>query len=148
MITDKITVYGEKENALNICGLLTKCTEDFDVPDVHLDVYLWDSEKEISASDKEKIAVIPFEERESVPKGVKFVTYSDTDSRADVSALNVQKRESALCFEILSTAFMSRVFIPYTEKYTLQQVLVCASVLFALGMPAAQAVSLINETLK
>lgn len=148
MITDKVTVYGNKENTLNICDLLLKCTENIDIPDVNLDVYLREYKKEISALDKDRTLIIPLEERENVPDNIKYITYSDTDSKADVSSLNVQKRDSVLCFEILSTTSMSRVFIPYTEKYTIQQVLVCASVLYALGVPIKQTVSLINEILK
>lgn len=138
----------ESEDVRNISDLLLKCGEKSQIPEVSLYVYLWDADREMHTGDETMPVVLPYEERECVPKNIKTVTYSDTDSRADLSALNVQRRESALCFEILGTASMSRVFIPYTKKYTVQQVLVCASVLYARGVPVKQAVSLINETLK
>ena len=148
MVTEKITVHGENDSVLNICDLLSKCTVNADVCDMSLDVYLplWD--REIPLAQKDSMLVVPLEMKEKVPDGVSFVTYSDSDSAADVSSLNVQRRESSVCFELLCGDFMNRVFIPHKEKYTQSQVLVCASILYALGVPLKQAVSLINESLK
>lgn len=148
MITDKLTIHGEKDDVQNICDLLMKCTKETELSNTPLEVYLKNGEYNDFAENEEKILIVPFEMQESIPKGIKLITYSLQDSLADISSLNVQKRSDALCFEILCGAFMNRVFIPYKCNYTQLQVLVCASILYAWGVPMQKVVSLINESLK
>ena len=148
MITDKLTIYGEKDDVLSICDLLTLCTKETELSPAHMDVYLNSNSKEPIAEGKDKILIIPFEMMGDIPKGMRCITYSSNDNSADVSSVNVQERSSALCFEILCGDFMNRVFIPYSAEYTQYQVLVCASVLYGFGVPMQKVVSLINESLK
>lgn len=148
MITDKLTICGEKDDVQNICDLLAKCTKEMELPKVKLEVYLQNSKCEFLAENKDKILILPFEMKESAPKDTKLITYSLQNSLADISSLNVQKRSDTLCFEILCGAFMNRVFIPYKCKFTQLQVLVCASILHAWELPMKKVVSLLNEFLK
>lgn len=148
MITDKITVFGEKQEAMSICDLLNKCTIQTDVVPTPVELYLWEGAQKADNSGKAAIQVVPYDMRGDFPQGAGIVTYSDVDNSADISAVNPQKRETSLCFEILCGVFMSRVFIPDTSEYTQRQVLACASVLYAMGVPMKKVVSLINESLK
>lgn len=148
MITDKITVYGEKQEAEIICDLLKKCITQSEGEFTPVDVYLWETSGLSENFDSEKIHVVPYNMKGQLPEKSTTVTYSDADSSADVSTLNLQKRKDSLCFELLCGVFMSRIFIPDESEYTQRQVLVCASVLYALGMPMKKVVSLINESLK
>ncbi|MBQ4568453.1 MAG: hypothetical protein IJA62_00090 [Ruminococcus sp.] len=146
MITDKLTIFGDREDVTNICDLLSKCG-------CHLeseakDTVLYVSEVPDNTAYPESVCVVlPHELRERVSGG-RITTYSEKDSNADVTLLNLQKRETAFCFEVLCGASMSRVFVPYGKGYTCLQVLAGISVLCAWGVSALDAVSKINSILK
>ncbi len=148
MITDKITVYGHKQEAEVICDLLSKCLPFSESDTDGAYVYLSGASFNPQNCDDKKPVIIPFDVKNEFSHIEGVVTYSDVDSSADVCAINPQKRKDSMCFEILCGVFMSRVFIPQKSEYTLRQVLVCASVLYALGVPMKKVVSLLNESLK
>ncbi len=146
MITDKLTIFGDREDVTNICDLLSKCSCDLELE--AKDTALYVSEVPSVADYPEGVCVVlPYEFREMVSGG-RITTFSEKDSNADVTLLNLQKRKSALCFEVLCGTSMSRVFVPYDKGHTCSQVLACVSVLCARGVSVNDAVSKINSILK
>ncbi len=147
MITDKLTIYGDKENKERIEALLMKCTQILSLEWTDTQVYT-DSLPESVTLSVARNTVLEYKEKERLSEGVKYVTYSMSDSRSDVTALNVQNREQSVCFELLHKSYMSRIFIPHTREYTPKQILICSAVLLSMGVTAEKIVETINEILK
>ncbi len=147
MITDKLTIYGDKENKECIEVLLVKCAQVLSLEDADVQVYT-EAFPEGASSSKALCVVLDYKDKEQLSEGVKSVTYSVSDSRSDVMALNIQKREQSVCFELLHKTYMSRIFIPHTRRYTPKQILICSAVLLSLGVSAEKIVDTINEILK
>lgn len=148
MITDKLTIYGDKEKAQLVSALAEKCADALSLEGVKTQVYLHPLSDEITGEIDAECVIVEYKDKEAVPEGVRCVTYSLSDSRADAAALNIQNREHSSCFELLHQVFMSRIFIPHTSEYTPEQVLVCAAVLLSTGASADKIVTTINELLK
>ncbi len=146
MITDKLTIFGDSEDVTAVCDLICKCSQLLDVQLCECIVYIGDVSEPCKAS-ADKAVIVPYEYKDKITQG-RVMTYSATQTAADVASLNLQKRENALCFEVLSGAQMSRVFIPYNTNCTQSQVLVCAGVLCASGVSVNKAVETINSILK
>lgn len=147
MITDKITFFGEKENVRDICDLLSKCVEVLQVEITPATVYT-QTVSQYKEYGEGECVIFPYEDKEKISCKGRCVTYSLANSMAEVAALNLQKRETSICFEVLCGASMSRVFIPYTSHYTQEQVLICACVLCAFRVPVDKAVFTLNEIIK
>ncbi len=146
MITDKLTIFGDREDVTNICDLLSECTCALGLE--ARDTVLYMSEDSRSASYPDSVCVVlPYEIKDKISGG-RVLTYSEKESSADVTLLNLQKRDTSLCFEVLSGTSMSRVFVPYGKDYTTAQVLACVSVLCAWGGSVNEVVSKINSILK
>lgn len=149
MITDKLTIYGDKEDVRLIKELLCKCADTLDVKAVPVAVYAMCAPDDATVVPKgAEWVVADYKDRELIGADLRKVTYSVDNSCADVVALNVQQRELHQCFEILHGVFMSRVFIPLDSAYTREQILVCATVLSVLGAPMDKIIPAINESLK
>ncbi len=146
MITDKLTIFGDREDVTNICDLLEKCAQSLGVE--LADTVLYAQEiLECAHYSQDVCVILPYALKDKISGG-KMLTYSEKESAADVTLLNLQKREANMCFEVLSGASMSRVFVPYGSGYTSEQVLACVSVLCAWGASVSGAVSKINSILK
>lgn len=147
MITDNITVFGDRENVRDICDLLAKCTDTLQVEVTPATVYAQKITEQREHGEDECV-IFPYESRDKISCKGKVLTYSLENSTADVAALNLQKRETSICFEVLCGASMSRIFIPLSSSYTQEQVLVCACVLCAFGVAVDKAVFTLNEIIK
>ena len=146
MITDKLTVFGDREDVANICDLTAKCAETLGL--APCETVLCASENvPVSQASDAALVVLPYEIKEKA-KGKRVFTYSESESGADAVLLNLQNRESTTCFEVLSGTDMSRVFVPLSSDCTCTQVLACVSVLCAWGAPVSDAVSAVNSILK
>lgn len=148
MITEKLQIYGDKENVRRVRELLFKCLGVLNAEVTGTIVYTDKPDKVIRSDDKNSQVVINIEDKESVSSGENVFTYSFGDSRSDVVALNEQKKENFTCFELLSGVSMSRIFIADIHTYTAKQVLVCTAVLCAMGITAEKTVETINGLLK
>ena len=78
----------------------------------------------------------------------KLLTYSEGDINADLCALNVQHKESYVCFELMSAQHMGRVFVSNGLEITVGSVLVAAAVLCACGAPLEKVIEKFNSFLK
>ncbi len=148
MITEKLTIYGDKENKECIMTLLEKCAQVLSPESMSVKVHTDTMTEEFSVSSDAQCVVLDYKDKGKLPEGVRSVTYSLTDSRSDVTALNIQSREQSVCFELLHKVFMSRIFIPHTRGLTPKQVLISSAVLLSMGVPAEKVVETINEILK
>ncbi len=148
MITEKLTIYGDKENKECIMTLLEKCAQVLSPESMSVQVLTDTLPEDFCVSSDTQCVVLDYKDKEKLPEGVGVTTYSLSDSKSDVMALNIQNREQSVCFELLYKMFMSRVFIPHTRGYTPKQVLISSAVLLALGVPAEKIVETINEILK
>ncbi len=146
MITDKLTVFGDEADVTNICDLTAKCTDSIGFEP--LKTVLYTAEDAESATHPDDVCVILPYALKDIVNGGRVLTYSESVSAADVTLLNLQKREANVCFEVLSGTSMSRVFVPFHSGYTSKQVLACVSVLCAWGASVSHAVSAINSILK
>lgn len=148
MITDKLTIFGDREDVTRICDLINKCAGTLEVKGNEVVAFVEDVPEQEGDSFGGSSLVIPFEVRDKVVSEGGIVTFSETENSADVSSLNLQQRTHNLCFEVLSGTFMSRVFIPNESNYTPRQVLVCVSILSAWNVDVDKIIPVINESLK
>ena len=95
-----------------------------------------------------RCVVLPFDLKLTLTEDVRKLTYCLDGTSGDVSALNIQKRETCTCFEVLYGVFMSRVFIPFDSKYTVKQVLLCVCIMCGWGASIDKLIPLVNELLK
>lgn len=148
MITEKLQIYGDKENVQGVQELLAKCIDMLDVEVTQTLVYTDKPDKTVNCDDGISQVVVDYEDKDAVCSDNGVTTYSFSDSRSSVTALNEQKKENFTCFELLSGVSMSRIFIADAHTYTAKQVLVCTAVLCALGVTAEKTVETINGLLK
>ncbi|MBQ8001451.1 MAG: hypothetical protein IJ298_09710 [Ruminococcus sp.] len=148
MITDKLTIYGDKENKECISALVERCAQVLGAESFSTQVYTEPLSEDISFDKDAQCVVVEYNDKDKVPERVRCVTYSFSDNRSDVMALNLQHREYSDCFELLHKVFMSRIFIPHTSGYTPKQALICAAILLSSGVSAERIVETINEILK
>lgn len=146
MITDKLTVYGGEEDVTNICDLTAKCTKSMGLEP--LKTVLYTAEDAGCTTHPDDVCVVLPHELKDTINGGRVLTFSEGVSMADVTLLNLQKRDTSICFEVLSGTSMSRVFVPFECGYTSKQVLACVSTLCAWGASVNCAVSAINSILK
>ncbi len=148
MITDKLTIYGENSKAELVRKLLLQCSEKLSISVADTVVCLDDSFEEALESTDAQHLVIDYKYVEKLIEKDRAFTYSLSDSRADVAALNIQQRTHSVCFELLNGSFMSRIFIPLTNEHTPYTVIVTCCVLILWSVPAEKIVETINELLK
>ena len=148
MITDKLTIYGEISNAQLVSDLVTKCASKLEIS-ASGTLACFENFFEESILDREvEHLVLDCKDAEKIEFTGDVFSYSFSDSRADVRALNLQQREHTVCFELLCGSFMSRIFIPLTSAHTPQTVLVACCVLLCWSPSAEKIVETINELLK
>lgn len=76
------------------------------------------------------------------------VTYSAKDNSADIVAINLQKHTGYASFELMSAEHMGRVFIDNSKAIDAETVLMAAAVMYAMGIPLKNVISVINSILK
>lgn len=148
MITDKLTICGESSQAQLISDLVAKCSLKLGIPALDTLACFEGCFDEAFLSQEAECLVLDCKDAEKLELMSEAFTYSFSDSRAGVRALNIQQRERTMCFELLCGSFMSRIFIPYTSVHTPQTVLVACCVLLCWSDCAEKIVETINELLK
>lgn len=149
MNTNDLTIYGGREDVSLITQLIEDCEEILELDLTPIAVYaLCAPDEKNKIPESAKRVVLCHEDATLLPKETDRLTYSFSDSRADVSALNLQQRQSGTSFEILYGSHMGRVYIPKECKYSKDHILVAASVLCAWGVAIDKILSVINELIK
>ncbi len=148
MIKDKLLIYAKEEDKKHILELVLGCAEKSDMNVVSL-VAVADGEAfEAVLSEDVRCVIVPHGFKQTFPESVRKITYCENGTSGDISALNVQQRETCTCFEVLYGVFMSRVFIPKESKFTVKQVLLCVCVMCGFGVSVDKLIPLLNELLK
>lgn len=149
MIQDKLTIFANEEDTESIFELVLKCIDKADINMVFLLAVADGTNKDnLTLPEGIRCVVLPFDMKGFVPSDVRKITYCEGGASGDISALNVQKRETCTCFEVLYGVFMSRVFIPFGSKYTVKQVLLCVCIMCGWGASIDKLIPLLNELLK
>lgn len=79
--------------------------------------------------------------------GVKAVTFSLGDMSADLVAFNKQEREANVSYELMAQSKLARIFIAKDNNFLIDDVLMSAAVLFALGEDLIEIVTTLNSLL-
>lgn len=78
----------------------------------------------------------------------KVVTYSLSNNNADVVSINIQNHSQSKSFEIMTNSGMGRAFINNKNDVSVENVLMCASVFYALGTDLFNILDVLNGFLK
>lgn len=149
MLKDKLTIFAKEEDTQCILELVLKCIDRADINMVSLLAVADETNKgEVILPKNTRCVVLPFDLKLTLTEDVRKLTYCLDGTSGDVSALNIQKRETCTCFEVLYGVFMSRVFIPFDSKYTVKQVLLCVCIMCGWGASIDKLIPLVNELLK
>lgn len=148
MISDKLKIYGDSTKAELVRVLVKKCSEKLCIDVQDTKVYLPECSENFSQENDAWCYVVDYKDSSKLPDNTKMITCSLSDSRADVVALNIQKRTHSVCFELLNGNFMSRIFIPLTSEHTPATVLLSCGVLILWSTDTERIVETINELLK
>lgn len=92
------------------------------------------------------VCVVPYGQKYAGMKNT--VTYSLSNNNADVVLINIQNHPDSKSFEIMTDQSMGRVFINHKNKISVETVLQCASVFYALDMELTDVLSVLNSILK
>lgn len=74
--------------------------------------------------------------------------YSLSNNKADVVLINIQNHPETKSFEIMTDTSMGRVFINNKNNISVENVLMCASAFYALGMNLNDILVVLNSILK
>ncbi|MGN0453320.1 MAG: hypothetical protein ACI4GZ_05925 [Ruminococcus sp.] len=143
-----IRVIGKSEDTSHILELVDACLEETPTQIGDIAVFVESLHSETLSETKVKYAVIPAEDRDKLPLGIKAINFAVGDSSADVCALNLQHREQSSSFEILHDSFMGRVFFTADCKYSQLQILIAYTVLAFIGVENDKILQRINKLLK
>ena len=149
MLKDKLTIYSSPEDEKRVRELILGCVPDIELNMVRLTAVAPDAnETDIVVTSDCRCVVIPYDFSLDTADSVRKLTYSDNGAKGDISGLNLQKRETCTCFELLYGVFMSRVYIPLSSVYTAPQVLMCICILCGWGASVEKVIPVVNEFLK
>lgn len=76
-----------------------------------------------------------------IPKEI--MTYSSENYKANITARNIIKTKNNISFDVIGQGILSRVRI-YSNKYSVEDVLICTAVLVATGMSIASILGYFN----
>ena len=147
MITDKLTIYAQIEDVNNVCELVSGCIPKTEINMVPLAAFA-PNEKFCTLPSDVRCVVLQYGAWAELDENLRKLTYSIEDTKGDIAALNIQKRETCTCFEVLYGVFMSRVFVSLGSKYTVTQVVLAICILCGWGASIDKIIPLINELLK
>ena len=148
MLKDKLTIYANEEDAQRIRGLVLECVQNMEINMVDMVAIAAAYTEAIELPAQIRCVVLSDESDLKVSSDVRKIKYSLNSTKGDICALNVQKRSTCTCFEVLYGVFMSRVFIPDHSLYTPEQVLMCVCILCGWGASIDKLIPAINELLK
>ena len=148
MLKDKLTIYANEEDAQRIRGLVLECVQNTEVNLVDMVAVAAVYTDALQIPAEVRCVVVSEESDIEVSSDVRKIKYSLGSTKGDICALNVQKRSTCTCFEVLYGVFMSRVFIPDNSPYTPDQVLMCVCILCGWGASIDKLIPAINELLK
>lgn len=148
MLKDKLTIYAKEEDAQRIRGLVLECVQNTELNLVDMVAVAATCTEGVEIPEDVRCVVMPEESDLALCEDIRRIKYSLNSTKGDICALNVQKRSTCTCFEVLYGVFMSRVFIPDESLYTPEQVLISVCILCGWGASIDKLIPVINELLK
>ncbi|MCH5202844.1 MAG: hypothetical protein J1F17_06520 [Oscillospiraceae bacterium] len=143
MLKNEIIIKGKSPELKLIKKLLQRCMESEVVLENQRAVLVLDKEIHMSA-DTENLAV-PYHNK--AYSGIDVLTYSQSDNRADVAALNLQSHQSTKSFELLYGIEMGRIYIDKNSEFDMYSVMCVAAALIAGKVPVKKAIEFLNSIL-
>lgn len=144
MLKNEIIIKGKSPDLKQINKLLQRCMEADSALENERAVLVLDKEIHMSA-DTENIAV-PYHNK--AYSGMDVLTYSQTDNRADVVALNLQLHQNTKSFELLYGIEMGRIYIDKSSEFDMYSVMCIAVSLIAGKVPVKKVIEFLNNILR
>lgn len=104
------------------------------------------TDKDFDLQENADVYIVPYDT--NVPDGLKTVTYSLSNNKANVVVINIQNHPETKSFEILTDTAMGRVFINNKNKTPIEDVLICSAIFYGAGMDLSVILDVLNSILK
>lgn len=104
------------------------------------------TDKDFDLQENADVYIVPYDTK--VPDGLKTVTYSLSNNKANVVVINIQNHPETKSFEILTDIAMGRVFINNKNKTPIEDVLICSAIFYGAGMDLSVILDVLNSILK
>ena len=104
------------------------------------------TDKDFDLQENADVYIVPYDTK--VPDGLKTVTYSLSNNKANVVVINIQNHTETKSFEILTDTAMGRVFINNKNKTPIEDVLICSAIFYGAGMDLSVILDVLNSILK
>ena len=104
------------------------------------------TDKDFDLQENADVYIVPYDT--NVPDGLKTVTYSLSNKKANVVVINIQNHPETKSFEILTDTAMGRVFINNKNKTPIEDVLICSAIFYGAGMDLSVILDVLNSILK
>ena len=104
------------------------------------------TDKDFDLQENADVYIVPYDT--NVPDGLKTVTYSLSNNKANVVVINIQNHPETKSFEILTDIAMGRVFINNKNKTPIEDVLICSAIFYGAGMDLSVILDVLNSILK
>ena len=104
------------------------------------------TDKDFVLQENADVYIVPYDTK--VPDGLKTVTYSLSNNKANVVVINIQNHPETKSFEILTDTAMGRVFINNKNKTPIEDVLICSAIFYGAGMDLSVILDVLNSILK
>lgn len=104
------------------------------------------TDKDFDLQENADVYIVPYDTK--VPDGLKTVTYSLSNNKANVVVINIQNHPETKSFEILTDTAMGRVFINNKNKTPIEDVLICSAIFYGAGMDLSVILDVLNSILK
>lgn len=104
------------------------------------------TDKDFDLQENADVYIVPYDT--NVPDGLKTVTYSLSNNKANVVVINIQNHTETKSFEILTDTAMGRVFINNKNKTPIEDVLICSAIFYGAGMDLSVILDVLNSILK
>ena len=104
------------------------------------------TDKDFDLQENADVYIVPYDTK--VPDGLKTVTYSLSNNKANVVVINIQNHPETKSFEILTDTAMGRIFINNKNKTPIEDVLICSAIFYGAGMDLSVILDVLNSILK
>ena len=104
------------------------------------------TDKDFDLQENADVYIVPYDT--NVPDGLKTVTYSLSNNKANVVVINIQNHPETKSFEILTDTAMGRIFINNKNKTPIEDVLICSAIFYGAGMDLSVILDVLNSILK
>ena len=104
------------------------------------------TDKDFDLQENADVYIVPYDTK--VPDGLKTVTYSLSNNKANVVVINIQNHPETKSFEILTDTAMGRVFINNKNKTPIEDVLICSAIFYGAGLDLSVILDVLNSILK